>query len=416
MPQNKTHILYLSYDGMTDPLGQSQVLAYLERLSKGNFRFTLISFEKKERFETGKKLVDERCKASGIRWMPLSYTKHPPVFSTLYDVWRLRKKVYKIFQADPFEIVHCRSYITALVGLQLKKKFGAKFIFDMRGFYADERVDGKIWNLKNPLYASIYRFFKRKELQFLSDADYVISLTEAGKNIIHSWNKIPNQPIPIQVIPCCADLDVFDASAVNDEAKEKLRKKLNLHPSDFVLSYLGSMGTWYMPDEMLECFRALKEIRPNSKFLFITNESPDFIFEKAKKKGIAEDDLRIVSSPHDLVPLYLSLSHAGIFFIKPVFSKQASSPTKQGEMMGMNLLHICNKGVGDVDAIVSQTNCGVVVQDFTQESYRKAVAELLEKASAERQNIRQQAFLFYSLEKGVRLYAEVYDKLIRNDY
>ena len=40
-----THILYISYDGMLEPLGQSQVLAYLKRLANGR-RIHLISFEK----------------------------------------------------------------------------------------------------------------------------------------------------------------------------------------------------------------------------------------------------------------------------------------------------------------------------------------------------------------------------------
>ena len=44
-------VLYLSYTGMTDPLGQSQVLAYLKKLSQtGHYQFTVISFEKQEAF------------------------------------------------------------------------------------------------------------------------------------------------------------------------------------------------------------------------------------------------------------------------------------------------------------------------------------------------------------------------------
>lgn len=45
------NVLYLSYDGMTDQLGQSQVIPYLQGLSKEGYSFTLISFEKPERFE-----------------------------------------------------------------------------------------------------------------------------------------------------------------------------------------------------------------------------------------------------------------------------------------------------------------------------------------------------------------------------
>ena len=40
-------ILYISYDGMLEPLGQSQVLAYLKRVAHGR-RIHLISFEKSE--------------------------------------------------------------------------------------------------------------------------------------------------------------------------------------------------------------------------------------------------------------------------------------------------------------------------------------------------------------------------------
>lgn len=412
MQQNKTHVLYLSYDGMTDPLGQSQVLAYLERLSNLNYRFTLISFEKTERFENGKKSVEERCQKSNIKWLPQRYTKKPPILSTIYDIFTLEQKVLDVLKKDSFEIIHCRSYITAIVGLQFKRNYGVKFVFDMRGFYADERVDGNIWRLSNPIYKAVYLFFKRKERQFLGEADYVISLTDAGKKIIHSWKNISNQPIPVQVIPCCANLEMFSNAGIDEKQKIELKKSLQISESSFVLSYLGSIGTWYMLEEMLDCFKVLKEENPQSIFLFITNESSEYIVAKAKAKGIAVSDLRIVSSPHNLVPLHLSISDAGIFFIKPVFSKQASSPTKQAELMGMNLLHICNSGVGDVDAIVAQTNCGVVVEKFSTEDYRSAVKKLLVKTTQQHETIREQAFEIYSLQKGVERYAEVYEKLL----
>ena len=44
------HILYLSYDGMTDPLGQSQVLPYIIGLTKAGYSFHLVSFEKPDRY------------------------------------------------------------------------------------------------------------------------------------------------------------------------------------------------------------------------------------------------------------------------------------------------------------------------------------------------------------------------------
>jgi len=42
--------IFISLDGMTDPLGQSQVLPYLGGLSKLGYNFWIISLEKEEAF------------------------------------------------------------------------------------------------------------------------------------------------------------------------------------------------------------------------------------------------------------------------------------------------------------------------------------------------------------------------------
>src|SRR5882762_7752439 len=105
-------VLYLSYDGLTDPLGQSQILPYLGQLPR--YTITIISFEKKERFETGKDFVEEFCRTHKLNWVPLAYHKSPPVFSTVYDVWRMRSKARSLHRTHQFRIIHCRSYITAL--------------------------------------------------------------------------------------------------------------------------------------------------------------------------------------------------------------------------------------------------------------------------------------------------------------
>jgi hypothetical protein len=46
--------LYLSYDGLTDPLGQAQILPYLLGLEQQGMGFVIISFEKKEAFSAHK--------------------------------------------------------------------------------------------------------------------------------------------------------------------------------------------------------------------------------------------------------------------------------------------------------------------------------------------------------------------------
>ncbi len=403
----ETNVLYLSYDGMTDQLGQSQVIPYLEGLSKEGYRFTLISFEKPDRFEKFSKNISERVKNSGIDWIPLPYTKRPPVLSTIWDIWQMKRKAYRFHKERRFSIVHCRSYLTSLVGLKMKRKFGVKFIFDMRAFYADERVDGKIWNLSNPAYKIIYNFFKRKEKEFLEKADYVITLTEKAKEIIHTWKDISGQPVSIQVIPCCSDLELFSPESVSEDMIKAVRNKFQLTGNEFVLSYLGSVGTWYMLDEMLDFFKYLKREIPSARFFFITNDSPENIIEKAIAKEIPADSLIIYAAKREEVPALLSVSNYSIFFIQPFFSKAGSSPTKQGEIMGMGIPQICNAGVGDVDTIVSDSAGGILIQEFTGVDYLKAVKQT-GIAAWNKEKIRAGAEKCYSLKKGIEKYLFVY--------
>lgn len=406
-----TNILYISYDGMTDPLGQSQVLPYLVGLSKRGFSFTLISCEKKQHFAKQRSVIEDICRKANIDWRPISYSKRPPVLSTIYDVQKIKKIALQLYKQKQFGAVHCRSYLSALVGLDLKRKHGLPFIFDMRGFWADERLDGNIWSLKNPVYKKVYQFFKKKELEYFSEADYTISLTERGKKEIQTWD-LPNQPIPIEVIPCCADLNVFDYKEIDYKAVDSLREELKLETTDFVLGYLGSIGTWYCLKEMLLFFQQLSKKDPNAKFLFITKENPATILAEAKKINISTRDIIIKSADRMAVPNYLTLINCGIFFIKPVFSKSASSPTKQAEMMAMGLPVICND-IGDTGIIVSENKVGISLNDFSVKEMDRAIAAIPELMRLPKNGIRKVATDQFALSKGIDRYEKVYNEVLQ---
>lgn len=401
-------ILYLSYDGMTDPLGQSQVIPYLTGLSSKGYTITIVSCEKNSKLKERGAYIKNILKENNISWHYVNYIEKPPIISTLLNILRLYRKTLNLQEKNNFEIVHCRSYIPALLGLSLKKKFNLKFIFDMRGFWADERVEGNIWSLQNNIHKKIYGFFKRKEIDFLNHADYTIALTENAKDEIHSWKTISKQAIKIQVIPCCTDLTLFSQKSVTHIQREKLRRDLGITEPNFVLSYLGSIGTWYMLEEMLEFFKCLLKTKPNAIFLFITADKPEQIERAAEKAKISLEKIIIKSASREMVPQLLSLSSISIFFIKPSYSKKASSPTKMGEIMSMGIPLITNAGVGDVDLIMQKSESGLVIKDFSDESFEQAIGKIEELLSLNKSKIIKSAEDFFSLEKGVILYDEVY--------
>lgn len=396
-------VLYLSYDGLTDPLGQSQVLPYITGIAaQSAFTFTIISFEKKEAFDRERKVIEGIIQPYPIEWIPLRYHKNPPVLSTILDVFRLWSMVKKIVSKEEISLIHCRSYITSLVGLPMKRKFKIPFLFDMRGFWADERIEGGIWSLNNPIHYRIYRYFKRKEKEFLQESDHVISLTHKAKEIIESWPL--KQKAPVTVIPCCVDMELFDPDRINKNEIHQLRNSLGLNEDDFALGYVGSLGTWYMVDEMTDFFIALFKKNPKTKFLVLTRDDVEPIRSKLIENRIPEERLISKFVQRAEMPLYVALFDWSIFFIKPTFSKQASSPTKMGEIMAMGKPIIANRGIGDNDAMIS--NVGIVLDLDEQE---KIMVDLTEFKVD--QTIREACSGHFSLAKGASEYLYVYKSL-----
>jgi len=403
-------VIYISYDGMTDSLGQSQVIPYLIGLTKKDHSITIVSSEKKENYKKQKNAIEKLLKEHHISWIPTMYSTLPSIFSKQINLLRIELEVKRLCIIKTPDIIHCRSYMAALIGLKMKKKYHVKFVFDMRGFWADERVDGRLWNLNNGLHKRIYNYFKKKETEFITNADYTISLTQNAKNEILDWPEIENKS-PIEVIPCCVDLELFSPDNVKLQKQDLLRNELKITPSDFIISYLGSIGTWYMLDEMLDFFKVLLSRKNNAKFLIITPDNHSPIMIKVKNKGIRPEKIIIHSANRIEVPLFLSLSQLSLYFIKPLYSKKASSPTKTGEIMAMGIPIISNSGIGDSDEILTTSGAGLLVNEFSDKEYDRVIREIDVLLKADTTKIRAAAQYYFSLEKGVELYNDVYKKL-----
>ena len=410
--QPMQHILFISYDGMTDPLGQSQVIPYLAGLTRYGYRFTILSCDKPEKYQSHRNDVEAMLKPFPINWISIPYHKNPPVLSSMYDFRKMKTAIRQLQINDPVSMVHTRPGLPALLGIWMKKKYGVRFLNDIRGFWADERVDGGMWNLSNPLYKIIYRYFRKREDEAIRLADFNVCLTQKARKEILSWKHVP-QPVRLEVIPCSVDFASFDPSVINQALADSLKKELKIQPGNRVISYLGSIGGWYLTDEMMQCCRALLDADEHTSFLFISNNRHEIIEAMAQRYGIPKEKLAIRFGRRQELPALLSLSHYSLFFIKPCYSKISSSPTKQAEIMAMGIPIITNAGVGDVDEIIDTCQAGFVLPDFSPSSMQK-IARII--ASGDRvfdpQSIRRQASRFFDLDNAVQAYALVYEKCL----
>ena len=391
-------ILYISYDGILEPLGQSQVLAYLKPLATGRL-IHIISFEKSEDWKN----VSERARLEqditsvGIFWHPLRYHKWPSSVATTWDIlcgialglWLMRK--------HRLRIVHARSYVASVMALTLKKITGAKYIFDMRGFWADERVDGNLW----PRNGRMYRFAKWFERHFLLAADHVVSLTQAGVLEMKRFDYLKGRMPPVTVIPTCADLSRFKPLPRNNAG------------AGFVLSYVGTVGTWYLFDETVSCFAELLRLRPDSRFLIINRGEHAFIRARLTAAGLADAAVELTTATHSEVPSQMARMDAGIFFIKPVFSKQASAPTKLAEFLGCGIPCLGNAGVGDMADILEGEGVGIALTSFDEASITAGLQRLLRLVADPNTQARcvAAAHKHFSLSEGVARYRSIYERL-----
>jgi len=404
MPNTKTFI-FVSIDGMTDPLGQSQVLPYMFGLAKKGYVIKIVSCEKKENWIHHHQTIETLVQEAGITWDYCFYKTGTPFVSQQQNYLALKKLVVSKMTSNT--ILHCRSYLAGLIGLYCKQKFNSGFIFDMRGFWADERIEGGIWKKSSPIGAYLYKYFKKKEKEMLVNSDAIISLTNKAKSIILNWNLGINGS-KITVIPCCADLDHFSNNNIEEKQFITFQNRFPQLKNKFVLSYVGSLGTWYMADEMLEFFKVLSD-KIDSHFLIITKDSEELVHKAAIKHHVSLDKVTVISSSRAEMPYYISLSSASLFFIRPSFSKSASSPTKMGELLSMQVPVITNAGVGDVDSIIHETNCGVIIPDFNKKEYQQAVSDLLENRNLYMSNTVAAASSHFSLQDGIEKYASVYN-------
>jgi glycosyltransferase involved in cell wall biosynthesis len=393
------NILYITYDGILEPLGDSQVLSYQEKLSK-DFNIILLSYEKEGDLKNKKllNLMIKRVQGASISWVYRRYHKSPSILATFYDLFvGLIHTSYLIYKYN-IKIVHARSYPPALIAMFLKLFFGVQFVFDMRGFWADERVDGDIWEKDS----YIYSFTKYLEKLFLKKADHIISLTNSAVEEIKNFKYVDELQLPITVISTCVNLEKFKP---NHDIKKS---------DNFKFGYLGTVGTWYLFDETIKAFQIGLELLPSAKILIINKGEHDFIKSKLRKYGIPLSSVELVTASHSIVPSLIQEISATVFFLKPLFSKQASAPTKLGEFLACGIPCLTNSGIGDMGNIINSGNVGVTINDFSEDSIRSALTSLIELTNEK--NIEDRcvsvAKKHFSLDDGVKLYAQIYNNLL----
>lgn len=411
LTQEYSRTLFITYDGLLDPLGPSQILPYLYSIADHPRRLHIISFEKSVRHKSSEEKLRAELADKGIDWTPLPFSTQGGKLAKAWDLFCMYTTALKLQRRNDFSIVHCRSYQAMQVGSFLKRWFGVNTIFDMRGLWVDDRVDRGIWPQDKWLYRFLYRHYKRIEKRLLEASDLVVVLTD--RVIPEVLDMVPGLKAPISVIPCCADFDHF--VGLSAAKKLQVRSNIGIKKDALVISYLGSLGKVYLLDDMLRLFESLARKRSDVHLVIITRDWSEEYEIKLYNMGIADlrDRIFVKSATREEVPSILGASDIMLNFIRPTFSMLACSPTKMAESLAMGIPVISRSGVGDVDSITQDLDAGILFDPDDPRSYKKVAVGLelvLEKSG---DDLRERAKKYLGLEIAKQRYRQVYDHLER---
>jgi glycosyltransferase involved in cell wall biosynthesis len=249
----------------------------------------------------------------------------------------------------------------------------------------------------------------------MKQADGFVVLTERAREILFPESLesgADKHGRPVEVIPCCVNLERF--ASASDAAGTATRDGLGIG-GRFVAAYVGSFGGWYMADETAEFFGALKRRRPDAFALVVTQSKPDMIEPLLRAQGYSERDYWIGRVAANEVPSYVSAADAAVSFIKPCYSKQASSPTKNAEYLACGVPVVANDGIGDTTEQITSDGVGTVISEFSEPAYAGTLDELdallADRGLAAR--CRESARLRFDLESvGGERYRRLYRKLL----
>jgi len=388
-------VLYLSWTGLAEPLGRSQVLAYLKLLS-ANHEISLLTMEKSEDLADSQLMgtLQAICKEHGIEWKFRRYHRHPRLLARAFDFLVFLGRA--IMEARRFrpQLVHGRAYIASFVASIVARTRSIPFIFDMRALWPEELVvSGRLRS-----GSFMHKMIVSIERRLLVRSAGIVSLTQAA--VKHLTNLHPNiPPSKLVVIPTCADLTVF-------------RPRQRAQPSS--PSSIGSVGSitsgWFKLPWLMGFLAAARRADSGLRFTIVSRDDERAIRAAAAEVGLRENDIKTFAcSPEDVPAALADLDVLVMFFVAGV-SKLASCPTRMAEALATGIPIVTNEGVGDVAAVIRDNRVGVLVESDSCKAMHAAYLQLLElmKDPNLSHRCRSVAENLFSVESGAATYGKLY--------
>lgn len=351
-------ITQVSLDGLSTPLGESQVLAVSERLQSMGWACTILSLEPEPVDQEAFDRLGTRTASSGILWQHRPYRRGR--IGAVGNVFSMAAMIRDVWERT--DVVHCRSYFGAFFPAAAGVFGSIPYVFDTRAYWVDEKIEAGRWFQD----AASLAVARRVERELYQRASGVVTLTELAAEDVRNGRFGRRHPRERSIcIPTCVDYGKFTMNR-------------GPVPHDFlndgpILAYVGSLNPSYEYCKSLDlAVLALNRV-PQAKFLALTSQVSEMT-SLADELAIPSSRRLITSVPHDEIHLWLPWVDFGVtLLVNPNEAKRASMPTKLAEFFATGVAPISHGANSEVTDWVNRAGSGMVLDDLSSDSLERAV-------------------------------------------
>ena len=388
-------LTHLSLDGLSVPLGQSQVLAVSERLQERGWECTILSLEPDPIDTATLETLRARTASRGISWQHRPYRRGRA--GAVQNVASMASMVREVWRET--DLFHCRSYFGAFFPAFADGFLDTPYVFDTRGYWIDEKIVAGRWFQDRASLAVA----RRVERELYERARGVVCLTELAAQDVRNGRFGKRHPQRRAIcIPTCVNY-----------AKFTMEK--STPPDDFlregpIIAYVGSLNASYEYRKSLELAAMILSRILDARFLALTSQVEEMA-SLADEYSIPDGRRLVTRVDHDQIHRWLPWIDFGLTLLcEPNQAKRASMPTKLGEFFATGVAPITHGANSEVGDWVTRAGSGLALDDLSHDSLERAAAfvtqgvpnsDILERA-------RQIAQGHFSLDSGADRYAELF--------
>ena len=398
MSKSTSHnVLIITYWAFDDALIQSYTLPYVRiiksMLNPGSTVYLVTQ-------EPNQLTLEKIASISDLDFVTKPSLYQPFSKKTIFKLRNLVKTLSRFIDDNEIQTIHAWCAPAGAIGYLLHKKTGKRLVIDSFEPHAESLVENRTWK-KSGLANNILSYFEKKQA---NAAEHLIALTNSMKAYAKTKYNCENPNFHVK--PAAVNLALFDRSKY-----PSIKKELGIKPNTIVCIYAGKIGGIYLEDEIFKFWKQCSLIFEDFKVLFLSNYDTESFRQKLKFHDLDESTVIKKFVPYTEVPKYMAQADFALNPVKPVPTKRHCTSIKDGEYWAMGLPVVITKDISEDSALISETNLGVVIENYDDEGLKSAALKIKEMLATEAdytQKIRSLAIRFRNIESQKSIYELIY--------